>query len=593
MTELRGDLDWIVMKCLEKDRARRFETANGLARDIQRHLGNEPVVARPPSAAYRLAKFIRRHRKEVFFATLLAVGIVAGVIAQGVSLVRAKRAMAAARRAQHTADEQRARAVAERQRADELLRDYQNAARLDASLRLQKALVTMVKSEAGPDNTNTLEAMQMLAGTYQRAGRLDDAFSLLEETLRLAQAKFGADHPTTLGFMHYLAMTYHSAGWYDKALPLQEQILRLRRAKLGPNNPATHITMMFLAEDYEALGRVAEAVSVDEEMLKLDRAKLGPDKLGTLSSMHKLAMAYQEAGRLDEALPLDKQMFALAKAKYGLAQPETLEGLSGLLCAYLAAGRLTEAEGVLHDVVAPALASQPQSPGLLRARGLFFARSGRWLEAAADLSRAIELKPQDQFEYQSLEDWQSLAAILVQAGDLARYRDLCRKPLEQFASAAEPQTAPRIAKTCLLLPDSGANLQLAGRLADMALPEGTNSIRWPLVALTKALAEYRQEKFASASAWVEKALSARTTVPPAAWPPCLDAEAYAVLAMARYQLNQDDLARAALASAQEVAANKLPKPGTGDLGKDWLDWIIAHALVREAEGLIEGRFNHR
>src|SRR5262249_15972430 len=58
----RGDLDWIVMKCLEKDRARRYETANGLAMDLQRHLRNEPVVASPPSAAYRLQKFIRRNR---------------------------------------------------------------------------------------------------------------------------------------------------------------------------------------------------------------------------------------------------------------------------------------------------------------------------------------------------------------------------------------------------------------------------------------------------------------------------------------------------------------------------------------------------
>jgi hypothetical protein len=104
--------------------------------------------------------------------------------------------------------------------------------------------------------------------------------------------------------------------------------------------------------------------------------------------------------------------------------------------------------------------------------------------------------------------------------------------------------------------------------------------------LTKALAEYRQSKFTSSADWVERARSARTTVPPAAWPPCLEAESYAVLAMARHQLKQDDLARAALASGEEIAGNKLPKLGAGDLGVDWLDWIIAHALLREANGLI-------
>src|SRR5438874_10921442 len=62
ITLLRGDLDWIVMKCLEKDRTRRYETANGLASDIQRHLSNEPVIARPPSQFYRFQKAVRRNK---------------------------------------------------------------------------------------------------------------------------------------------------------------------------------------------------------------------------------------------------------------------------------------------------------------------------------------------------------------------------------------------------------------------------------------------------------------------------------------------------------------------------------------------------
>jgi eukaryotic-like serine/threonine-protein kinase len=77
--QVRGDLDWIVMKCLEKDRARRYETANGLARDIQRHLNNEPVVARPPSRLYEFQKTVRRHKlgfaATAAVITTLAVGV--------------------------------------------------------------------------------------------------------------------------------------------------------------------------------------------------------------------------------------------------------------------------------------------------------------------------------------------------------------------------------------------------------------------------------------------------------------------------------------------------------------------------------------
>ena len=110
---LRGDLDWIVMRCLEKDRTRRYDTANGLAMDIQRHLRNEPVVARPPSTAYLLQKLVRRHR--VGFA---AAGIVLGVVilgaittaAQATRALRAERDQNALRDAARLAKEQEATA---------------------------------------------------------------------------------------------------------------------------------------------------------------------------------------------------------------------------------------------------------------------------------------------------------------------------------------------------------------------------------------------------------------------------------------------------------------------------------------------------
>src|SRR5207302_4446937 len=89
---LRGDLDWIVMKCLEKDRARRYETANGLARDLQRHLDQEPVVARPPSTLYRIHKFIRRNRVTAAAVTAIATMLFLGVAVSTWQAVNARRA---------------------------------------------------------------------------------------------------------------------------------------------------------------------------------------------------------------------------------------------------------------------------------------------------------------------------------------------------------------------------------------------------------------------------------------------------------------------------------------------------------------------
>ncbi len=92
---IRGDLDWIVMKALEKDRARRYPTANGLARDVQRFLAQEPVEASPPSASYRLRKFARRNRARLLAGAALALTLLAGVAAVAVVQVGANRERAA------------------------------------------------------------------------------------------------------------------------------------------------------------------------------------------------------------------------------------------------------------------------------------------------------------------------------------------------------------------------------------------------------------------------------------------------------------------------------------------------------------------
>ena len=89
---MRGDLDWIVMKCLEKDRARRYETANGLALDIEHHLNHEPVAAAAPSTLYRAGKFVRRHKAGLAFASALAFLLVMGVFISTWQAVRATRA---------------------------------------------------------------------------------------------------------------------------------------------------------------------------------------------------------------------------------------------------------------------------------------------------------------------------------------------------------------------------------------------------------------------------------------------------------------------------------------------------------------------
>ena len=138
---VRGELDWIVMKALEKDRSRRYETANGFAADILRHLSGEPVLAAPPTARYRLQKFARKHRAALTTAATIVLLLVTGVALSTWQAVRATRAEVAAREAEHKAREAQS---AEARRAE-----GERQAKLDAETKRAEAQRQTARAEAG------------------------------------------------------------------------------------------------------------------------------------------------------------------------------------------------------------------------------------------------------------------------------------------------------------------------------------------------------------------------------------------------------------------------------------------------------------
>ena len=184
-------------------------------------------------------------------------------------------------------------------------------------------------------------------------------------------------------------------------------------------------------------------------------------------------------------------------------------------------GNLAEAGQLLTRSLTQADNSAALTVQILTDRANLRARSGRWEEAAADLARAIENDPTDEML------WLCLAGIQVQTGQLDAYRELCRKSLERFGRTTDPYTGDRIAKGCLILPGSGANLATITTMADAAVTEGQHTGDLPWFQFCKGLAEYRQGRFASAADWMGTVLTNRTSQLP------LDTAAYMVLAMAQ------------------------------------------------------------
>ena len=379
---LVGDLDWIVMKAIEKDRGRRYETANGFAADILRHLANEPVLAAPPSTVYRLRKLVRKHRGAVTAACLIVVALLAGIVGTTLGLIEANTRRREAETNLRFAS--RGNAILgsvfeglDPQASYETVSELRNALRdnlnkavteLDGSALgdplivatmqytlgvsltglgeypqaiavLEKAALTR-KARLGPDHPDTLATKHRIADAHWIGGSADLALPLSEETYRLRKARLGPDHPDTLTSMNQLAFIYSMANKFDVGIPLAEEVLRLRKAKLGPDHKDTLMSMNDLAGQYELAKKSNLAMALHETTLNLTKAKLGPDHLDTLVSMYNLAVSYESAGKLALALPLFEETLRIERSKLGTDHPQTLITMVGAALAYQSAGKL-------------------------------------------------------------------------------------------------------------------------------------------------------------------------------------------------------------------------------------------------------------
>ena len=160
---VRGELDWIVMRCLEKDRARRYDTANGLARDVEHYLADEPVEACPPSARYRLGKFARKHKTSLVTSAAFALLLVAGVVVSTWQAVRATSAERKARRHQIAAEKSEQSAMEAKAEAD---------AQRDAA-RLAAYATGMGLAQRAWDDNNAERARELLAELPLEVGGRD------------------------------------------------------------------------------------------------------------------------------------------------------------------------------------------------------------------------------------------------------------------------------------------------------------------------------------------------------------------------------------------------------------------------------------
>ena len=375
---VRGELDWIVMKALEKDRARRYESASGFARDIERYLADEAVEACPPSRRYRLGKFVSKHRAALATAGIFAAVMITATAISAWQANRAYRALTAEAEQRRVAQNQRDRAQkAEGQaRASQVKAESEEARAKRSAAESRSVLrffLTRVVAAARPQGQSggqgydvtlrtALDAAERgiaadfaaqpaieaavrntMGESYHYLGDTAKAVQQFQRVRSLRTAELGPDHHETLATMNNLAVAYLNAGRVDDAIRLQADVLELVRVKQGPDHAETLTSMSNLAMMYRDVGRTDDAIRLNLEVLALRKAKLGSDHAETLFSMNNLATAYADAGRTDDAIRLNKEALELRRAKLGPDHPETLQSLGNLAAAYQDAGRIDDA----------------------------------------------------------------------------------------------------------------------------------------------------------------------------------------------------------------------------------------------------------
>ncbi len=379
---LHGDLDWITMKALEKERARRYGTPSELAADIRRYLNNEPVVARPASAGYRVYKYVRRHRVAVSATAVLILLLAGFAAAQAVQLRRitAERDRTTRERDRanrittfmtgmfHVSDpgEARGNSITAREILDKASKDidtglakdpesqaqmmyvmgkvYQNLGLYSQSQSLLEKASEIDRRVFGPDNAETLKAVNELGTTLFFEGHFPEAEKMYRETYEILLRTVGPKHLNTAKVLGNLGAVLTREGHYADAEKSYREALEILRNALGTDDPNVLIVTLNLAAIEISEGHLIEAEKLDRDTLEVHRRVLGPDHPETLKTMNNLIVILNSEGRFSEGEKLARQTVDLRRRVLGSEHPDTLSSLRNLADALHGEGRFLEAE---------------------------------------------------------------------------------------------------------------------------------------------------------------------------------------------------------------------------------------------------------
>jgi non-specific serine/threonine protein kinase/serine/threonine-protein kinase len=377
----RGELDWIVMKCLEKDRNRRYETANGLARDLERYLHDEPVQACPPSAWYRLRKFAHRNRTAVMMSATLALALVLGAIVstwQAIRATQAERDAIAERDAKEQARKDavasEAKAIAETKRASE-------------EADIAKAVIAFVQKDIMEQASFYQQVEPGQPATYDMTLR-----TALDRAARKIDARF-TDKPLVEAAIRFtIGHVLLQLGDFAQSSRHIERVLALHRAVQGDLHAKTLEMERLLAWIYYLMDRFDESEALHRKTLVAHIEVFGEASSHTRDEMSQFGVLLTRLKKFPEAESLHLKAVELGRKTVGSNDPRVLLHINNLALLYVAQGRFAEAEKLYLEALINHRRvrgeEHPDSILVLKNLGLMYLRQAKFPEVEA-LSRDL------------------------------------------------------------------------------------------------------------------------------------------------------------------------------------------------------------
>jgi tetratricopeptide (TPR) repeat protein/tRNA A-37 threonylcarbamoyl transferase component Bud32 len=346
--DYRGDVETIVAKALEKDKARRYSSAAFLAADIRHYLSDEPITARPASTGYLLRKFARRHKTMVTAMAAVFVVLVAGIVVSTREAVLARRA------------EQTTQAVNDFLQNDLLAQASTSnqsgpSTKPDLHLEVRTALdraAARIQDRFASQPLVEASIRQTIGQTYYDLGLFGEGQKHAERAFELRRRLLGGNDPTTIASMVQVAHFQQRQGQYALAEPLFTTILESRRRSLGSEHPDTLASMHDLAWLYNDEGKYDQSETLYKEVITVQRRVLGDDHRETLNAKSDLALLFVYEGKYAQAEPILAEVMPVLRRVVGEEHPDSIVALADLAFVYLSQGKYAQAEPAAIQVLA-------------------------------------------------------------------------------------------------------------------------------------------------------------------------------------------------------------------------------------------------